>query len=75
VARPKSIAAIHEAKYELRFCNGAEKAQRLKDYKSALAVAAKEFGVSEAMLEATVARDFGVWMKQEKMPKLPDQNR
>jgi len=75
VARPKSIASLHEAKYELRFCNGAEKAERLKIYSEALAAAAKEFGVSEGLLEASVASDFGVWMKQEKLPRLPDQNR
>jgi hypothetical protein len=75
VARPKSIASLHEAKYEWRFCDAAEKAERLRIYKQALAAAANEFGVSEGLLEASVASDFGVWMKQERMPKLPDQNR
>ncbi len=75
MARPKSIALLHEAKYELRFCAMAEKAERLRVYQEALAAAAKEFGVRERLLEAAVASDFSVWMKQEKMPKLPDRNR
>jgi len=66
---------LHEAKYELRFCGGAEKAERLRAYKQALSDAAKEFNVGEGLLEAAVASDFGVWMKQERMPRLPDQNR
>jgi hypothetical protein len=52
-----------------------ENAGRLPIYQEALAAAAKEFGVREGLLEAAVAADFGVWMKQEKMPKLPDRNR
>ena len=75
MARPKSIALLHEAKYELRFCDGAEKAERLRAYKQVLSDAAREFNVSEGLLEAAVASDFGVSMKQERMPRLPDQNR
>jgi hypothetical protein len=72
VARPEYIAALHEAKYELRFCNGGRKVQLLKAYKEALARASRESQIPEALLEAAVARDFGTWMKQEKLPRLPD---
>jgi hypothetical protein len=71
VARPKFIAALHEAKYELRFCSGREKQALLAKYKAALLEAARQSGLSETLIEAAVARDFGVWIKQEKLPKLP----
>ena len=68
--RPDYIARLHEAKYELRFCDGSQKAALLKKYKEALAEAAKAAGASTIEIEAAVARDFGVWVKQEKLPKL-----
>jgi hypothetical protein len=33
--------------------------------------AARESGISEYMLEAAVARDFGEWVKHERLPKPP----
>ncbi len=69
--RPDYIARLHEAKYELRFCDGSQKAAFLKKYKEALAEAAKASGLTTIQVEAAVARDFGVWVKQEKLPKLP----
>ena len=71
MARPEYIARLHEAKYELRFCAGVKKDELFRRYKEALASAAKEAGISEALVEAAVARDFGVWIRQEKLPKLP----
>jgi len=38
VARPKYIDALHEAKYELRFCSDVKKAKKLEKYKAALAL-------------------------------------
>ena len=75
MARPEYIAALHEAKHELRFCDSSRKGEYLKLYKEALALAARESGLSETLLEAAVARDFWVWMKQEKLPRLSDQFR
>ncbi len=71
MARPKYIAALHEAKYELRFCSAAQKGVLMARYREALAIAAREANLSESLLEAAVARDFGAWIKQEKLPKLP----
>jgi len=70
VPRPKYIASLHEAKYELRFCSGPNKQALLVRYREALAEAARESGISESLIEAAVARDFGVWMRQEKLPRL-----
>jgi hypothetical protein len=72
VARPEYISALHEAKYELRFCNGGRKVELLKAYQEALATDSREAQIPEALLEAAVAKDFGAWIKQEKLPRLPD---
>ena len=69
--RPDYISRLHEAKYELRFCDGSQKPALLQKYKEALAEAAKHAGVTTVEVEAAVARDFGIWAKQEKLPKLP----
>ena len=71
VARPDYIARLHAAKYDLRFCSGTEKPEMLDRYRDALDAAAKAAGASAALLEAAVARDFGDWMRQEKLPPLP----
>src|SRR2546425_591874 len=59
VARPDYIARLHAAKYDLRFCEGEQKVEMLRRYREALAEAARLSGISEALLEAAVARDFG----------------
>jgi hypothetical protein len=40
-------------------------------YRECLLAAAKTAGVESALLEAAIAKDFGDWMRQEKLPKLP----
>ena len=55
----------------MRFCCGAEKPEMLQLYREALANAARESKISEYLLEAVVARDFGEWVKQERLPKPP----
>jgi hypothetical protein len=50
---------------------GEEKDILLRRYQAALAKAAQEFGCMGPQIEAAVAQDFGVWVKQEKLPKLP----
>jgi hypothetical protein len=74
VPRPDYIAKLHAAKYDLRFCCGAEKPEKLRLYREVLAEAASQSNISEHMLEAAVARDFGEWVKQEKLPKPPKPN-
>ncbi len=71
MARPDYIAQLHAAKYDLRFCSGEEKLGMLRRYRAALQEAARKAGITEYLLEAAVARDFGEWVKQEKLPKPP----
>jgi len=69
--RPECIAKLHEAKYELRSGAGAKKPGLLAIYKKCLADAAAAYNTTGPAVEAAVASDFGVWIKQEKLPKLP----
>lgn len=69
--RPDYIAKLHAAKYDLRFCTGPEKPEMLRRYKEALAEACRLSGYTGPELEAAVARDFGEWAKQERLPKPP----
>ncbi len=55
----------------LRFCSGDEKPEMLRRYKGALAEASRRSGFTSPELEAAVARDFGDWVKQERLPKPP----
>jgi len=71
VPRPEYIARVHAAKYDLRFSSRAEKPEMLRRYKAALAEACRISGYSAPELEAAVARDFGGWVKQERLPKPP----
>jgi hypothetical protein len=65
------MAALHEAKYELRFgtANENEKAQRWARYQAALEVATMESGLTAAEIERVAASDFGTWVRQEKLPR------
>ena len=69
--RPEYIASLHGAKYDLRFCERAQKPEMLARYRQALAMAAKDAGISPEVLEAAVARDFWEWVKQERLPRPP----
>lgn len=69
--RPDYIARLHAAKYDLRFCCAAEKPEMLRLYQAALQEAVRLSGVPAHLLEAAVARDFGEWVKQERLPKPP----
>lgn len=69
--RPDYIARLHAAKYDLRFCAGGEKPEMLRRYQAALEEASRQSGVVSHVLEAAVARDFGEWVKQERLPKPP----
>lgn len=69
--RPDYIAHLHAAKYDLRFCEGGQKVEMLRRYREMLADASRLSGISESLLEAAVARDFGDWVRQERLPKPP----
>jgi hypothetical protein len=71
VPRPKYIADVHDAHYELRLCakEGVEKAEKAAKYQAALTRAARISGNTEHDLEDAVRHDFHVWMKQEGLPK------
>lgn len=71
MARPDYIAHVHAAKYDLRFCERPEKPEHLRRYQAALAEACRLSGYSAPELEAAIARDFGEWVKQERLPKPP----
>jgi len=69
--RPDYIHRLHAAKYDLRFCLGADKPERLRLYRVALETAVHESGFTGPELEAALRRDFGDWMKEHKLPKPP----
>jgi hypothetical protein len=71
VPRPDYIATLHAAKYDLRFAAGSEKPEMLRRYRAALEEASRRSGFTGPELEAAVARDFGDWVKQQKLPKPP----
>lgn|GEM_PF-2050746 len=69
--RPEIIVTLHEAKYDLRFGLGKDKDVLMKKYQDALAAAAQKFGVMGPQIEVAVAQDFGLWVRQERLPKIP----
>lgn len=69
--RPDYIASLHAAKYDLRFCDAANKAEMWRRYREILAAASRQSGIRETLLEAAVARDFSDWVRQERLPKPP----
>ena len=56
---------------DFRFSSGVEKSGMFTGYKIALAEACRQSGLSAPLLEAAIARDLGVGLKQEKLPPLP----
>jgi len=68
--RPEYIARLHGAFYDLRTCEPSERPERLRRYREALEEAARRAGCSEALLQAAVAADYAVWVKQERLPRI-----
>ena len=68
--RPEYIARLPGAFYDLRTCEASQRPEMLRRYKSALAEAANLAGCSEVLLERAVARDYAVWVKQERLPRI-----
>ena len=73
--RPSLISRIHELKYELRRprLNDDEIARLLAEYESLLELACGEYRCTKAELLKTVAKDFGKWVKDEKLPWIADE--
>lgn len=71
MARPDYIARLHEAKYDLHWCERQQKPAMWRRYRAALAEASRVFEVSAHDLEAAVAKDFGKWTRDERLPKPP----
>jgi hypothetical protein len=63
--RPEYIARLHGALYDLRTCEALQRPEMLRRYREALGEAAKLVDCSEALLQAAVAADYSVWVKQE----------
>ncbi len=68
--QPEYIARLHGAYYDLRTCEPSERPKMLRCYQEALTEAAKQAGCSEALLQAAIASDYSVWVKQEGLPRL-----
>ena len=68
--RPEYIARLHGAYYDLRTCEPAQRPEMQRRYKDSLDNAAKLAGCSEASLQAAVALDYSVWVKQERLPRI-----
>lgn len=68
--RPEYIARLHGALYDLRTCEASERPQMLGHYQEALAEAAARARCSQALLQAAVAPDYAVWVKQERLPRI-----
>jgi hypothetical protein len=68
--RPKYIARLHEAFYDLRTCDAEQRPTMLEHYRRTLAEAATLANCSEASLQAAVIADYAVWVKQERLPRI-----
>ncbi|MBI2926663.1 MAG: hypothetical protein HYY24_13285 [Verrucomicrobia bacterium] len=68
--RPEYIARLHGALYDLRTCEAAQRPEMLRRYRGILGEAARLAGCSESLLEAAVARDYPVWVKEERLPRI-----
>ncbi len=68
--RPEYIARLHGAYYDLRTREPSERPRFLREYQATLREAANKAGCSEAMLETAVAPDYGIWVRQERLPRL-----
>jgi hypothetical protein len=70
MARPEYIARLHGAYYDLRTCDPLERPGMLRRYRKRSLLRAQLAGCSEALLQAAVAPDYAVWVKQERLPRI-----
>jgi hypothetical protein len=68
--RPEYISRLHGAYYDLRTCEVEQRPEMLRRYRAALREAAQLAGCSEPALQAAVAKDYGLWIKEEHLPRL-----
>ena len=74
--RPSLISRIHELKYELRRprLKAQEITRLLAEYESFVEQACGDYRCTKAELLKTVAKDFGKWVKDEKLPWIADES-
>jgi hypothetical protein len=75
--RPNLISRLHELKYELRRPRlKANEIVRLQaEYESLLEVACAEYRCVKPELLRVLARDFGKWVNDEKLPWIDEEDR
>ena len=71
MARPDYIVRLHAAKYEWRYCSGVEKDDLRAAYEAVLEEISRKLDEPPYLIEAAVEEDFRIWVRQEKLPKLP----
>lgn len=74
MARPEIIARLHEAYYEFRIAEGAEKLVKEALYRELLKEAASQFGATIQEMEDVRKYDYAAWRRQEQLPP-PSQKR
>jgi hypothetical protein len=67
---PEYIARLHGAYYDLRTCDIAQRPEMLRRYRHELTSAATVARCSEAALQAAVALDYSVWVREERLPRI-----
>lgn len=74
--RPNLICRLHEFKYELRRPRLKEQeiAKLKAEYDAAIVEACALYRCAKPELLRTIARDFGKWVKDEKLPWIADEN-
>lgn len=68
MARPDSIARLHEAFYEFQIATGEERVRRKQIYEALLEELAREYTVAKEQLADGLRRDYNIWRKQEQLP-------
>ena len=74
--RPSLICRIHELKYELRRprLKAQEITHLMADYEAEVEAACQEYHCTKAELLRTIAKDFGKWVHDEKLPWIDDES-
>lgn len=71
MSRPEIIAKIHEAKYELQFALFGKKEELQSRYKALLDEGAREYKCSTYELRQVLREDYGIWVRENKLPRPP----
>ena len=70
MARPETIAQIHEARYELRMSDGEDAIRWRDEYEQRLDAAALVFKTDRLKLKQAIAKDFYLWVGESGLPHL-----